>query len=158
MHNGATPFLLTQPIHQQQQFGGSVGGPLIKDRLFYFFTYDGFRRVGRVLYSDSNQVSLTPNGTFDPTVKANSTLVTPNQCPTASNSSYASYNPANPHYYITDAQCTAGINFLLKVANVGTGDEPPSRFAETKPFFPAPRLSHQRQERCVRGFQLRRLR
>ena len=28
------PFLLTQPIHQQQQFGGSVGGPIIKDRLF----------------------------------------------------------------------------------------------------------------------------
>src|SRR6202042_2950662 len=27
----AAAFLLTQPIHQQQQFGGSVGGPIIKD-------------------------------------------------------------------------------------------------------------------------------
>src|SRR3978361_455285 len=44
--NGGNPFLLTQPIHQQQQFGGSVGGPIIKDRLFYFFTYDGFTRGG----------------------------------------------------------------------------------------------------------------
>ncbi len=47
-------FLLTQPTHQQQQFGGSVGGPIIKDRLFYFFTYDGFRKVGKALYTDSN--------------------------------------------------------------------------------------------------------
>ena len=46
LHNGGTPFLLTQPIHQQNQFGGSVGGPIIKDRLFLFFTYDGFRKVG----------------------------------------------------------------------------------------------------------------
>jgi hypothetical protein len=136
LHNGATPFLLTQPIHQQNQFGGSVGGPFIKDRLFYFFTYDGFRRVGRVLYSDSNQLSLTPSGTYDPTVKANSTLVTPNQCPTASNATYAAYNATKTHYFITDAQCQAGINFLMTVANVGAGDTPPARFAKQNLFFP----------------------
>src|SRR5580698_5363402 len=50
-------FLLTQPIHQQQQFGGSVGGPAIKDKLFYFFTYDGFRKVGKALYYNTNYLS-----------------------------------------------------------------------------------------------------
>jgi Carboxypeptidase regulatory-like domain len=126
-------FLLTQPIHQQQQFGGSVGGPIMKDRLFYFFTYDGFRQVGKVLYTDTNQISLTPAGTYDPTVKANSTLVTPNQCPTASNASYAAYLTANslPAYYVTDAQCTAAINFL---AGVSTGA--PGRFSKENLFFP----------------------
>ena len=49
--------LLTQPIHQQNQFGGSVGGPFIKDKLFYFLTYDGFRRVGRALYYNTNTIT-----------------------------------------------------------------------------------------------------
>jgi hypothetical protein len=44
----------TQPIHQQQQFGGSVGGPVIKDRLFYFFTYDGSRKVNPISYVSSS--------------------------------------------------------------------------------------------------------
>ncbi len=115
LHNNGNPFLLTQPIHQQQQFGGSVGGPIIKDRLFYFFTYDGFRRVGRVLYSDSNIISTTPSG---PTTST--TTVTPTQCPTT----------------ITAAQCISGINFLLNVANVAPGDAPPGRFAKQNLFFP----------------------
>jgi hypothetical protein len=45
--------ILTQPIHQQQQFGGSVGGPIIKDKLFYFLTYDGSRKVDPIAYTSS---------------------------------------------------------------------------------------------------------
>src|SRR3954451_13664999 len=30
LHNHGNPFLLTQPVHQQQEFGGSVGGPIKK--------------------------------------------------------------------------------------------------------------------------------
>ena len=137
INNPPTPaagkFLLTQPIHQQNQFGGSVGGPIIKDRLFYFFTYDGFRQVGNVLYTDSNQISTTASGTYDPTVKANASLVTPNQCPTASNASYATYLTANklPAYYVTDAQCSAAITFL---ANTSTAA--PRRFSKENLFFP----------------------
>lgn len=33
---GANAALLQPAIHQQQQFGGSVGGPIIRDKLFYF--------------------------------------------------------------------------------------------------------------------------
>ena len=115
LHNHATPFLLTQPIHQQQQFGGSVGGPILKNRLFYFFTYDGFRRVGRALYSDTNAISLTPSG---PTTSTST--ITPTQCPAT----------------ITATQCTSGITFLEQVANIATGDAPPSRFARQNLFFP----------------------
>ena len=44
----------TQSTHQQHQFGGSVGGPAIKDKLFYFLTYDGSRKVNPVSYLSSS--------------------------------------------------------------------------------------------------------
>jgi hypothetical protein len=121
LHNGATPFLLTQPIHQQQQFGGSVGGPIIKDRLFFFFTYDGFRKVGRALYSDTNYISLSPSASVAPPPgTAATSLVTPTQCPPT----------------ITATQCTNGILFLQTVANIAPGQSPPTRFARQNLFFP----------------------
>jgi hypothetical protein len=43
----------SQPIHQWQQFGFSVGGPIVKDKLFYFGTYDGSRKVNPVAYTSS---------------------------------------------------------------------------------------------------------
>src|SRR6185312_13856679 len=46
--------VFTQPVHQQQQFGGSFGGPIKKDKLFYFFTYDGSRRVVPIVYTSTS--------------------------------------------------------------------------------------------------------
>lgn len=57
LFNHGNPFLLTQPTHQQQEFGGSVGGPIKKDKLFYFVTSDNFRRTGRALYYETNTVT-----------------------------------------------------------------------------------------------------
>jgi hypothetical protein len=51
--------IYTQPIHQQQQFGGSVGGPIIKDKLFYFLTYDGSRKVNPISYTSSSKFPQT---------------------------------------------------------------------------------------------------
>jgi hypothetical protein len=103
-------FLLTQPTHQQQEFGGSVGGPIIKDRLFYFFTYDGFRKVGKALYTDSNSISLTASG---PTTSTNT--ITPTQCPAT----------------ITSTQCTNAINFVINQSTAA-----PTRAAKEDLFFP----------------------
>ena len=51
----------SQPIHQWQQFGGSLGGRIVKDRLFYFATYDGSRKVNPVAYTSN---------VFTPTLRA----------------------------------------------------------------------------------------
>ena len=122
LHNNGNPFLLTQPIHQQQQFGGSVGGPIVKDKLFYFFTYDGFRRVGKVLYYSTATISPTALGTTSST-----SIVSPTQCPA-----------------ITAAQCSSAIAFLLQLAGysaTGAPASPPSRFTKENVFFP--RLDYQ---------------
>ena len=129
LHNHGNPFLLTQPIHQQQQFGGSVGGPIIKDRLFYFFTYDGFRRVGRVLYANTNTISLTSSGS--PVASDNTTLITPTQCP---NVTTTTGGVRTTTYTLTPAQCQSAINFLLQTS--GAASAPPSRFSKQDIFFP----------------------
>jgi hypothetical protein len=141
LYNHGNPFLLTQPIHQQQDFGGSVGGPIKKDKLFYFLTYNGFRRVGRVLYYETNPVALTPDGTYNgnpdgSTSKTYGSIITPNQCPTTNGQLGG---PGS----ITPAQCTAAIQFILNLA--GAGAEPPTRFAKETLFFP--RLDYQLNEK-----------
>jgi hypothetical protein len=109
LFNHGNPFLLTQPTHQQQEFGGSVGGPINKDKLFYFVTSDNFRRTGRALYYETNTVTQTPTGTFGST-----TIISPTQCPAT----------------ISGVQRTAGINFLLGLQGA------PRRFAKETQVFP----------------------
>ena len=109
LYNNGPTFLLTQPVHQQNEFGGSVGGPVIKDKLFFFLTSDGFRKVGRALYYETNTVSQTASGTYGST-----NVVTPTQCPTK----------------ISSTQCTAAINFLLGLQGA------PSRYARETLWFP----------------------
>jgi hypothetical protein len=38
-----------KPVLVQNQFGGTFGGPIKKDKLFFFADYEGFRRVERTL-------------------------------------------------------------------------------------------------------------
>jgi hypothetical protein len=42
--NGQTITTTAKPIDLRQQWGGTIGGPIIKDRLFFFFSYDQQKR------------------------------------------------------------------------------------------------------------------
>ena len=52
--------IYTQPIHQQQQFGGSVGGPIVKDKFFYFLTYEGLHKVNPISYTSTSYNAPQP--------------------------------------------------------------------------------------------------
>jgi hypothetical protein len=43
----------SKPELRQNQFGGSIGGPIIRDRTFFFFDYEGYRQVSGVTYTNT---------------------------------------------------------------------------------------------------------
>ena len=43
------PTRLQKPELQQNQFGGTFGGPIVRDRTFFFANYEGFRRITKSL-------------------------------------------------------------------------------------------------------------
>src|SRR3954468_324441 len=38
-----------KPVYQQNQFGGTIGGPIKRDKLFFFADYEGYRRIRKTL-------------------------------------------------------------------------------------------------------------
>jgi hypothetical protein len=48
----------TQNIKQQDQFGGSFGGPIIKDKLFFYGNVDVFKRVDPISVPDTAAVQV----------------------------------------------------------------------------------------------------
>lgn len=52
--NGVATLVAAKPIDLRQQFGGAIGGPIIKDKLFFFFSYDQQKRnfPGLAIISD----------------------------------------------------------------------------------------------------------
>ncbi|MDQ3748628.1 MAG: TonB-dependent receptor [Acidobacteriota bacterium] len=54
--NGVSTLVAAKPIDLRQQFGGAIGGPIIKDRLFFFFSYDQQKRnfPGLSVFSNPN--------------------------------------------------------------------------------------------------------
>ena len=46
--NGPVPF--QKPTSNRNQFGGNVGGPIFKDKLFFFLDYEGLRSITKPLF------------------------------------------------------------------------------------------------------------
>lgn len=57
-----------KPKDQRLQFGGSIGGPIVKDRLFFFFSYDEQRRDFPGVAAPSSTTFLSAITVVNPTV------------------------------------------------------------------------------------------
>jgi len=78
-NNSTTTFNgLRNPKFNVNEFGGTLGGPVIKDKTFFFFSYEGFRRrqgvaQSSVVFSDTERALINQFGT--PQAKALMALV-----------------------------------------------------------------------------------
>ena len=102
-YNAIDPYTKAKPVKEQHQFGGSVGGPLIKDKLFFHFTYDGYRKVTPITYTSTYNTTAGQSisdlaGLCDQ--RASGYL-------TRGTSIYPSLIPG-----ITPAECTAAVAFI----------------------------------------------
>ena len=56
------------------QFGGSLGGPIVKDKTFFFFNYEGQRESVGVVTLGCVPVGTAPDGSLDPSQASNSVI------------------------------------------------------------------------------------
>jgi hypothetical protein len=52
------------PPYVQNQFGGTIGGPVIKDKTFFFFAYDGYRQRASSVFTTTVPTVGERSGTF----------------------------------------------------------------------------------------------
>lgn len=59
LNNGTQTIVGLKPIDIRHQFGGTIGGPIVKDRLFFFFSYDQQKRnfPGLAVFSNLNYLN-----------------------------------------------------------------------------------------------------
>ncbi|MGD0428193.1 MAG: TonB-dependent receptor [Candidatus Acidiferrales bacterium] len=61
----------TKPPYVQNQFGGTFGGPVIKDKTFFFFAYDGYRQRASTPFTTTVPTVAERGGVFPAVASAN---------------------------------------------------------------------------------------
>jgi Carboxypeptidase regulatory-like domain/TonB dependent receptor len=124
-------FALTTPIEHQNEFGGSIGGPIKKNMLFFFSNYDGYRFDSATppgyqsiptAAERTGDFSAFPQVIYDPTSATGSGVRTPfpnNTIPSSRISkvsqSFESYLPAPTNGAIAN-------NYLATLPNLVNND------------------------------------
>ncbi len=107
---GNNPLLLQQPVKVQHQFGASVGGPIIKDKLFFHMTYDGFRRVNPITYLSTYNTATTSIGQLAALCDGRTSNFLTRTSQTSTGTKTLIYPSVIPG--ITPGQCTSAVDFV----------------------------------------------
>src|SRR5262245_11408594 len=101
LNNGVVTRVGIKPEDVRHQFGGTIGGPIKKDKLFFFFSYDQQKRnfPGLGIFSDPNYLNTSNRGT-DPSITDTNN---PQNFPRSLK---------NPSRNISDAQINDALSFL----------------------------------------------
>jgi len=135
--NARNPFLTSKPDLEFNQFGGSLGGPIRRDRLFVFSTYEGYRetaaaRVQGEVPTEQLRARLLA---AQPSYKlALDSLPLPNQAhsPTANTGQYQDVHPSTAH----DNHAVLKLDVkLFGTSNLGV------TYTRGRPFRQTPRVS-----------------
>ncbi len=65
---GQRPSTFQKPTLQRNQFGGAIGGPIVRNKLFFFGDYEGFRQLQRFLNFDTLPTANDRSGILPATV------------------------------------------------------------------------------------------
>ena len=101
-----------KPEDRRQQFGGSLGGPVIKDKVFFFFSYDQQKRNFPGVSAPSSLTFFNPITVTAVPATGSRTCVTarPNPVLTPGETLFCRN--------VTQAQVNNGINFLQSITGV----------------------------------------
>src|SRR5580704_2813233 len=86
-----------RPTLRYNQFGGTIGGPILRKRLFFFFAYEGLRQKTPDVVTTSVPTDLERTGDFSQLVNGAGQLIT------LYDPSSTVPDPANPGQYIRTA-------------------------------------------------------
>jgi len=86
-----------RPKLRYNQFGGTVGGPIVKSRAFFFFSYEGLRQISPAVTTTSVPTTLQRRGDFSQTFTSTGSLVTIYDPLTTKP------DPSNPGQYVRSA-------------------------------------------------------
>ena len=75
---------IARPAFTQNQFGANVGGPVFKDKLFFFSSYEGFRQRKGSILQTWVPTAAERNGDFSQVGSSNTTSALPIYDPTTS--------------------------------------------------------------------------
>ena len=115
-------------VLKQNQFGGTVGGPIVKDKLFVFISYQGTRQVNGVASAATSSVTLPATLTNDRSRAGLGTAFCPENNPAGSagfsySRTFSGGAPAFPNNQVKcDGSNISAVTFALlnlKLANGG---------------------------------------